>query len=58
MAGFDPIYDSNETKQLTKEDLQKLRCEIFRQLSTDKDIRDLIKRKTQSYYNELVKHKP
>jgi hypothetical protein len=58
MAGFDPIYNPDETKKLSKEELQKLRCEIFRQLSIDNEIRELIKRKTQPYYNELIKNKP
>jgi hypothetical protein len=54
MAGFDPIYDCEETKDLDKKKRQILRDAIQHELNNSKLIRGLLRKKTIAVYKRLI----
>jgi hypothetical protein len=55
--GFD-AYDSEELEELSKKERQELREAVFRELATSKEIRRLLRERTQGLYEQFTRKKP
>jgi hypothetical protein len=55
MGGFAPIYDSEETEELSEKDRQTLRDAVLHELNTHPEIRELLRKRTLPLYEKLKK---
>jgi hypothetical protein len=55
MGVFGPVYPPDDLDKLDKEKRDQLRAAIVKVLQTDPDVRKLLKDKTFSVYQQLLK---
>ncbi len=60
MSIFPPVYPSEDLEKLDEEGRNELRMAIIRQLQSDNDVRELLRKKTRPAYEQLIakKRKP